>query len=340
MRKSIISIITVFLIASVILAGCGSKSNELRVYTAFLENEAIEIFKAFEEATGIEVKYVRLGAGEVLARLKAEQNNPQASVWFGGSSDTFIAAANEGLLEKYTAKNADILPKEHTDQNGYWTPVTLGAIGLASNVDWLAENGLDAPQSWAELLQPEFNKNVTTAHPATSGTAFTVLATIVQLFGNEDEGFNYMKDLDQNVLQYTKSGGAPVRMAGLGETGVGFAFSQDIQQAIAEGFPIVMTFPKEGTGYEVSSTALIKDGPKKEVENAKKFIDWAISEEAQAIFANFYRIPVNPNTSVPEGAATLNDIEVIDYDAVWAGANRQALLERFESEVRGQAEAQ
>ena len=143
------------------------------------------------------------------------------------------------------------------------------------------------------------------------------------------------------MRQYTKSGSAPAKQAGLGETGVGISFAHDILAPKHEGYPIELSFPTDGTGYEVGAVALIKNGPKDEVENAKKFIEWSISKEAQDLYAksNSFRLPVHPDATVPDGAVSLSELEVIEYDAVWAGENRDRLLKRYEDEVVGQEAA-
>lgn len=312
------------------------QSNKLTVYTAFPEQEAVVYIDDFKKATGIDVKFVRLSAGETLVRLLAEKNNPQASVWYGGPSDTFVAAVKEGLLEKFQPQGTAGIPETFLDKEGYWSPIYVGALGYAVNTEWLKQKGIPAPESWDDLLKPEFKDNVTIAHPGSSGTAYTVLATLVLMKG-EEQAFEYLKKLDANIRQYTKSGSAPAKQAGLGETAVGISFSHDILAPKNEGYPIQLAFPKEGTGYEVGAVAMIKNGPADEVENAKKFIQWALSKESQNLYdkAKSFRLPVNPEAIVPEGAVKLGDLAVIDYDAVWAGENRERLVKKFEAEVRG-----
>ena len=95
------------------------------------------------------------------------------------------------------------------------------------------------------------------ANPNSSGTAYTMLATMVQLMG-EDKGFEYLKALHTNINQYTKSGSAPIKAAGLGETTIGIVFMHDAVSQAAAGFPIVPVAPCEGTGYEIGSMSLIK----------------------------------------------------------------------------------
>ncbi|WP_096185602.1 ABC transporter substrate-binding protein [Evansella halocellulosilytica] len=345
-----------FLISAVMvslgLVGCNSdsdasgdgefeQSNNLTVYSAFPEQEALYYLQDFEDETGINVNFVRLSAGQILARVQAEENNPQASIWYGGPSDTFIAAAQSGLLESYKPEGAELMPEDFIDDDWNWSPVYVGALGFASNSDWLERNGLTPPTSWDDLLKPEFADNVSIAHPASSGTAYSVLATLVQMKG-EEEAFEYLHQLDENIRQYTQSGSAPANNAGLGEVGVGIAFAHDILSPMQEGYPITLSFPEDGTGYEVGAVALINNGPEDEVENAQKFIDWAISKEAQDLFetSGHYRLPVNPEANVPDGATPLTDLDIIDYDAVWAGEHRDELINRFDNEIRGEEAAQ
>lgn len=347
MKTKKIVVFTVVFLMGLILAACGSDetsglggSNKLSIYTAFPEQEVVTYIEEFEKETGIEVQFVRLSAGETLARLKAEEKNPQASVWFGGPSDTFVAAVNSELIEPYQPEGIDEMPEQFLDEKEHWTPIYVGALGFASNQDWLEKEGLEAPKSWEDLLKPEYASEITMAHPSSSGTAYTVYATLVQLLG-EDEAIEYMKNLDNNIRQYTKSGSAPAQQAGLGETGVGISFAHDILAPKNEGYPIEISFPQDGTGYEVGAAALIKNGPSDQLENAKKFIDWSITKEAQDLYAksDSFRMPINADAEVPEGAVKLTDLQVIDYDAVWAGENRDRLLERYSKEVRGEEAA-
>jgi len=352
-RKSFAFIVLLLVFAFVTACGSGesdssdsessqSESNKLSIYTAFPEQEVITYIQEFEKETGIEVEFVRLSAGETLARLKAEKSNPQAAVWFGGPSDTFVAAVNDEIIDPYQPENINELPEQFLDLEEHWTPIYVGALGFATNQEWLEEKGIDAPKSWEDLLKSEFENEITMAHPSSSGTAYTVYATIVQLLDDEEAAIDYLRELDKNMRQYTKSGSAPAQQAGLGETGIGISFAHDILAPKHEGYPIELTFPEDGTGYEVGAVALIKNGPSDQSENAKKFIDWSISKEAQDLYtaSDSFRLPINPESDIPEGATQLTDLEVIDYDAVWAGENRDRLLERFNKDVRGEEVAE
>ena len=144
----------------------------------------------------------------------------------------------------------------------------------------------------------------------------------------------YLGKLNSNIRQYTKSGSAPPKNVGLGEAAVGLSFSHDCLKPALQGYPVEISFPSEGTGYEIGAIALIKGGPEEEQENARIFIDWVLSKAGQDIYSQngSFRLPVNVNAVVPEGAVNIKDLPIINYDFVWAGENRKRLIEKF-SEV-------
>ena len=309
-------------------------SNSLTVYTAFPEAEVITYMNAFEEATGIKINYIRLSAGEMLTRVEAEKDNPQASVMFGGSTDNYIAAVDKGLLEPYQAADLDKVPAEYIDPTGTWSPIYVGVIAFACAPAWFEENGLEYPTCWDDLLDPAFKDQIIMAHPATSGTAYTVLSTLVQLKGDEAV-WPYLTSLNENMMQYTKSGSAAPNAVALEEAAIALTFSHDALQPTAEGYDVALSFPTDGTGYEVGAVAMIKGGPADEVENAKKFIDWVCSTEGQSLYAsnNSFRVPTNTEAEVAEGLITLDQVNVIDYDAVWAAGVKADYVEQFETAI-------
>jgi len=342
-RKKVLLALMMVLIMMTTIACSGSGSGggssqqsagELTIYTALPDTEVPVYLNAFEAETGIKVNFIRLSAGEILTKLQVERNNPQASIWHGGPIDTFIAAAGEGLLEPYTSAEIANVPEEYVDPTGHWSPFYVGALGFAVNRDWFEEKGLQYPETWDDLLKPEFKDEISMAHPGSSGTAYTVLSTILQLKGEAD-GWEYFRAFNQNIRQYTKSGSAPAQNVALGEAAIGIVFAHDGLKPSAQGYPVEVTFPSDGTGYEVGGMALIKNGPAAEVENAKRFIDWTMSKSGQELFedSESFRLPVNKNAEPPAGAISIGELRVIEYDFDWAGANRNRLLEEFTAQI-------
>lgn len=312
----------------------GKSSGELSVYTAFPEAEVEYYFEKFEEDTGIKCNYVRLSAGEMLTRVAAEKDNPQAALMLGGSTDNYINMEDQGLIEPYQSDALSDTPENLLDPEGGWDPIYVGCIAFACNQEWFEDNGYDYPTSWDDLLDEKYKGEIIMAHPSTSGTAYTVLATLVQLMG-EDEAFDYLKSLSENITQFTKSGSAAPNAVAQGEAAIAITFSHDGLQPTAEGYPIELSFPEDGTGYEVGACALIKNGPEDEQENAKKFIDWMTSTDGQNLYAenDSFRVPTNSKAEVADGLVTLDEVKCIDYDATWAADNKADLTARFESDI-------
>lgn len=348
-KRRFISLALVVALMMTLLAGCGSSDTttggkegerRLTIYSGLMQDHMIKAIDEFEKETGIKVDAVRMSSGEILGRINAEKENPKASVWFGGPADGFIQAKEMGLLESYVSPNAADIGENFKDPEGYWTGIYIGYLGFASNEVLLKERGIEAPQSWEDLLKPEFKGQVVTANPGSSGTAYTTLATIVQLMG-EEEGLEYMAKLDEQVKTYTKSGTAPGRMVGQGEAIVGLTFLHDAIKYQEEGMKdIVISAPAEGTGYEIGAVGLIKGGP--DQEEAKEFIDWCLTKEAQELgqTVGSYQFLTNPNASNPEQAKILEDTNLIDYNFKWAGENRAELVEKWNQRVNAEAKSE
>lgn len=316
------------------IAGCGDsksskKNQEVTIYAGLMEDFMVKGVQEFEKETGIKVNAVRMSSGEIMGRIKAEKNNPKASVWWGGPADGFIQAKDEGLLQKYVSPSAKEIPDKFKDSDGYWTGIYVGYLGFASNQKLLNERGIPVPQSWNDLLDPRLKGQVVSANPGSSGTAYTTLATIIQLMG-EEKGMEYMIALDKQIKNYTKSGTAPARMAGQGEAIVGLTFLHDAIKYREEGMKdLVLSVPKEGTGFEIGAIALLQGAPNEEA--AKKFIDWAMSKKGQELgqTAGSYQFLTNPNAQPPKQAEELKNTVLIDYDFEFAGSNKSRLVDAW-----------
>lgn len=309
-------------------------SGELTVLCTPQEDWCVKMVEEFENQTGIPTSYVRMSSGESLARLRAGAEAPEFDVWWGGPADGQIAAAAEGLIEPYISPNAAPISDSQKAADGTWTGVYVGALGLCSNQMILDELGVEVPDSWDDLLVPELKGNVAVAHPASSGTAYTTFYTQITRLGGQDEGLAYMAELHPNILQYTKSGSAPGGMAGRGEIATAIIFSHDCIKNFEAGFEdLVVSFPSEGTGYEIGAVALIAGAPN--ADAGKAWIDWALQADTQEIgpTVGSFQLPTNPDAAVSDLSVSLDAVTLVDYDFDAAGAARTELTQRFEDEV-------
>jgi iron(III) transport system substrate-binding protein len=312
---------------------------ELVVYCTVQEEWCRPMVAAFEKATGIKVLMTRKSSGEFYAQIKAEAANPRGDIWWGGTGDPHLQAAEEGLTESYkSAKLAELQDwaVRQAEASKFRTVgVYAGALGYSYNSDQLKKKNIPAPKCWADLAKPAFKDEVQVANPNSSGTSYTMLATLVQLMG-EDKAFEYLKALHRNVNQYTKSGAAPARAAATGESLVGITFQHDAVVQAVGGAPVVIVSPCEGTGYEIGSMSIIKGA--KNMENARKWYDWALTAEAQSIAGNLrvsFQVPSNKTAAVPPQAPKLAEAKLINYDFVKYGssAERTRLLTKWDKDV-------
>ncbi|RWP96084.1 ABC transporter substrate-binding protein [Mesorhizobium sp.] len=319
-------------------AASSAYADSLTLYCSADEAWCQQIKTSFEEKTGITVDMTRKSSGETYAQVRAEAGNPKGDVWWGGTGDPHLQAAEEGLTEEYMSPMRgelhDWAIKQAEAANNKTIGVYSGALGFGYNKDLLAKGNLPDPKCWADLTKPEYKGHIQMANPNSSGTAYTMLATMVQLMG-EDKGFEYLKALHANINQYTKSGSAPIKAAGLGETTIGIVFMHDAVAQTAAGFPIVTVAPCEGTGYEIGSMSLIKGA--RNPEAAKQFYDWALTAEMQskAKDVKSFQLPSNKNATASELSPDLSTIKLIDYDFKKYGssAERKRLLQKWDTEA-------
>jgi iron(III) transport system substrate-binding protein len=281
---------------------------------------------------------IQKATGEMLAQIKAEKDNPRGDVWWAGPSDAYMQAAEEGLLETYRSPNVAQLydwARRISDlSKDRVAGVYGGIIALGYNTEVMTKKKLPVPKCWKELVNPVYRNELMLGNPNSSGTAYLMLATIVQVFG-EEEAFKYLRGVHPNVNQYARSGIGPMTAVSRGETALGSTVLHGVINEIVRGFPVEPVLPCEGVGYEIGSTAIIKGS--RNLDAAKRFVDFALSAEGQRIGLDVkeYAIPTNRSVALPPQVPKLTDIKVIDYDFAKYGSSseRRRLLDRWEKEI-------
>ncbi len=320
------------------ISASAASAAKLTFYCSAQEDWCQLMARSFEDATGINVNMTRKSSGETFAQIRAEASNPKGDVWWGGTGDPHLQAAEEGLTAEYMSPMRDQLHPwaiSQAESAGNKTiGIYSGALGYGYNTEVLAANNLPEPGCWKDLLKPEYKGHVQMANPNSSGTAYTTLASMVQIFG-EDEGFEFMKGLHSNINQYTKSGSAPIKAAGRGENTIGIVFMHDAVKQAVSGFPVKVVAPCEGTGYEIGSMSIV-DGARN-MDEAKAFYDWALTAEAQnlALEVNAFQVPSNTGAKTSPSAPDMSSIKLIDYNFKKYGSSneRKRLLKKWDDDV-------
>ncbi len=302
--------------------------------TAWCQGMAI----GFEKAAGVKVAVVQKATGEMLAQVKAEAANPRGDVWWAGPADSYLQAAEEGLLETYASPNVKELhpwaKRISTISGNRVSGVYGGILALGYNTEIVAKKKLAVPKCWKDLVDAAYKGELMLGNPNSSGTAYLMLASLVQVFG-EDAAFKYMKAVHPNVSSYARSGIGPMTAVKRGEIAIGSTVLHGVINDIVAGFPVLPVLPCEGVGYEVGSMAIIKGA--RNLDNAKRFVDWALTADAQKIGLDVkeYAIPTNRSVALPPQVPNLAEVKVIDYDFAKYGSSdtRKRLLERWEKEI-------
>lgn len=292
----------------------------------------------FQKATGIRVLQTRKPTGEALAQLRAESAKPRTDIWWGGTGDPFLQAAEMGLLAPYRPNYLQDLHSWSVRQyamsgnmvGGFYT----SAVGFGWNTELLKKKKLPPPQCWSDLIKPIYRGEIEISHPASSGTAYTILAGLVQIMG-EDKAFEYMKALHRNVSQYTRSGTAQAPNVAKGEVAIGVSFLFGFEPWKANRFPVQTAAPCEGTSYEIGGIALVQGGPNPEA--ARRYYDFLMSPTGQALGgkADSLQTPANRTFKVDPRVPNNELVRLIKYDFEKYGksSERKRLLERWQREV-------
>lgn len=253
------------------------KSTSGKTMKALCTNESYkELFDMFTKDTGAPVEFVSMSSGEVLSKLKAEGGKPEADLWFGGGIDSFMSAADSGLLEKVDFDRASSFADGFKSKDNYWFSKGATVVGFIVNHDILNEIGAEAPKSWADLTNAAYKDEIMMSSPAVSGTNYAAVAALLQNMG-DDAGWEYFTQLNDNIPYYTKRGSDPSTRVASGEAAVGITYiDKTLDDILADG-TLEIVYPEEGLPWMPDGVAAFANAD--DVEDAKLFIEWLFSSD-------------------------------------------------------------
>jgi len=307
-------------------AGSAGHEGEVVVYTAAQSTIVQAIGPMFEKKTGIKVQFVEAGTGEVLKRAQAEKASPLGDVFWALAAEPL--AANAGLLEPYTvaddAKINAIYKKGMA--GGRVNPNNVTPMVIVYNKKLVSE--AEAPKTWKALADPKWKDKIAYAAADKSGSSYTILATLLTVFGENDAGWKVVEDIMKNAKILPSSSRVPKGVAD-GEYHAGLTYEDAAMRQVAGGAPVGVIYPRDGTSIPPDGNALIK-GAKHPIA-AKMFLDYAVSKEAMDLLAEKFslrsaRVDVNP----PKGFVPLTEIKAVPYDMEWAGKNYAAFVKKWQ----------
>lgn len=329
--------------APLLLSATAQAQGKLTVYCSVQNTTCEKMIQAFSKKYQVETQFVRNSTGATFAKIKAEQDNPQADIWYGGTIEPHFQAGDLGLLAPYRSpKQAEIMPqfKALMDKKGEFTSIGyMLVLGFGVNTEKLKQLGVtEFPKCWNDLLNPKLKGEVQLADPQVSGTTYTVIASLIQMWG-EDNAFEFLKKLDANVSQYVKSSLVSSNLA-RGESAVSVGFVHSYVTEKENGAPVEVILPCDGDNYSLGGISILKGA--RNLENAKLFMDWALSAEAQEIpwrETKVYQIPTNINAvASPNSVDPKTLTKLIDFDFERFGSHEEGkrLVDKWVKEVKRQ----
>ena len=294
-----------FLLVALLLTGCGGdnsnntdgadnkkSANKLVIYTSMKESLIGGIVEGFKAKNpGIEVDWQSAGAGKIMAKLEAERQSGHlmADIIWTSEVPDFYQMKNEGLLEQYQPAGFNELLNPFDDYDGSFTAARLGTLGIVININKITTT----PASWETITtDPLYKNSFGIADPALSGTAFMSIALLEKQFG-----WDYIIRLHDNGASKSKGSGRVVDDTADGVLNACLGVDYITAGKIDKGAPLKMIYPKELLMVP-SPVAIFKDADHK--DNAKKFLDYLMTQEAQQMVANAGTVPVRRDVNMPE----------------------------------------
>ena len=327
-----ICMVMLLIFTTLFIGACGENtgqpqqsSNKLVIYTSMKESLIGGIIEGFKKQNpGIEIDYQSAGAGKIMAKLAAERQSGHllADIIWTSEVPDFYEMKSQGLLELYTPSNFAELLNPFEDYDGSFTAARLGTLGIVINTDKVAT----PPATWEEIAtSTTYKDSFGIADPALSGTAFMSVALLEKQFG-----WDYLVRLRENGAIKSKGSGRVVDDTATGDLNACLGVDYITAAKIDKGSNLQMVYPAELLMVP-SPVAIFKDAPNK--ENAKKFVDYLLTKEAQQMVANAGTVPVRTDVEMPEKynlpapEVALNTGIKINYNDVMS--NKEDIVQRF-----------
>lgn len=324
----------VLLMATLMLVACSSggetESKKLVIYSPNSEGIMNAVIPLFEQKTGITVEIISAGTGELVKRIEAEKDNPYADVLFGGTYTQYVT--NKDLFETYVSPEDVNVVEAYRNTEGYVTYTVLDGSVLIVNKE-LTE-GITI-ESYEDLLKPELKGKIATADPANSSSAFAQLTNILLAKSPDgdymnDAAWEYVAKLIEQWDGKVQSGSSAVYKSVVdGEMWVGLTYEDPVAKLVKDGATnIEIVYPKEGSVFLPAGSGIVKGA--KNLDNAKLFIDFLLSEEVQNIFGqDLTNRPVRIGAQTGSHMQDYSTLPLIYEDMEYVFTNKAQIVERY-----------
>lgn len=312
----------------------GRVMNEVVIYASEDRVFAEPVLQDFERRTGIHVKAVydteETKSTGLANRLLAETNRPQADVFWSNEPVRTIVLKRNGVLASYRSPNADTIPKEFKDPEGYWTGFASRCRVIVYNTKLVKPT--EAPQSMFDLTNAQWKDQVAIADPRFGSTSFHAAALFVVL--DDERASKYFSNLKANQVKIVDGNSVVRQLVSRGEVKVGWTDTDDVLVAKKAGEPVQMVYPdQQGLGAPIlpNMVSLIRGGPNP--KQGQKLIDYLLSPDVERMLAQSEagQMPLHPGVGVPPPVRPVGSLKAMTFDYAAAGARVEEVVRRLQT---------
>ncbi|MEN0626005.1 ABC transporter substrate-binding protein [Phytobacter ursingii] len=294
-----------------------SSAHALTVYTAGPGSLAKGLASGFEKKTGVKVDIFQATTGKVMARLEAEQANPQADILISASWDTAEDLHNRGWLLPYQSDNAEKVPEMLKSSD--FVAQGVSALGIV----WNTKSGTPEPKEWKDLTAAAFKDKVTTPDPALSGASLDLLIGLQNGMG--DNAWTLFEALKKNGMVVSGPNAQAVTPVMQGAKAAVFGAVDYVTYGnIEQGESLKVIFPASGTVIAPRPMMILKSTQHE--ADAKAFVDYVLSPEGQRLVADAWLMPAR--TDVQAKRPLFNELKILPTKNDGT-SERGAVLTRF-----------
>jgi iron(III) transport system substrate-binding protein len=313
----------------------------LLVYTPHGQDMLRDFVARYRQANPeVDVQFLDMGSREVLERVRAERNRPQADLWWGAAHTTFQTAAEENLLAPYRPTWAASVAAESRDAQDRWYGTYQTPEVIVYNSE--AVDAASAPQDWDDVLDPKWRDKVLIRNPNPSDSMRAIFGAMIWRFygetGSPQGGYDWLRRLDANVHEYTADGTLLVQKLARREGLISLWNMPDVHiYSEQKHLPLAYRIPASGTPVITDGIAILRGAPHE--EEARRFYEFVTTPESLAHAARtYYRIPVRNDIDRSQLPPWMNEPFTrmpLDWELLRREGNEW--LRYWDTEIRGRS---
>jgi len=340
-RRTLAATLILLLIASLLACRSpGTSQNKtLLIYTPHGQDMLRDFVARYKLAhPDVDVQFLDMGSREVLERVRAERNRPQADLWWGASHITFQAAADENLLASYRPSWADKVAQDARDPSDRWYATYETPEVIVYNAELVKAE--DAPQDWDDVLDARWRDKVLIRDPNPSDSMRAIFGAMIWRSYKEtrspEGGYEWLRKLDANVHEYTVNGTLMLQKLARGEGAVSLWDMPDVMVfREKKNLNLGYVIPRSGTLVVTDGIAIVRGAPHE--EEARRFYEFVTTPESLAHAAReYYRIPARTDMDRSQLPAWMSEPFTrmqVDWELLRREAN--TWMRHWDSEIRG-----